>query len=79
MDPTPIHPLRQLRNRLGLTQKQMAEELGLHKVHLSQIETERCGLGRDTALKIVDRYRDAMAEDRITLEDLLRGVRASPK
>lgn len=69
----PNRTLRRLRTELGITQRQMGEECDLAPVYIAQVEGGTHGLGREAALKILDRYRAAMMERRITLEDLLRG------
>jgi transcriptional regulator with XRE-family HTH domain len=65
--------VKRLRTELGFTQAEFGEEVDLAGVYVAQIETGVHGLGRDAALKILDRFRGEMMERRITLEDLLRG------
>lgn len=65
--------LRQLRESIGLSQREFATEAGIHHVYICQIETGVCQLGHRSGLAILDAFRSEMAERRITLEDLLRG------
>ena len=67
--------LRELREKLGVTQQEMAHDTGLSSGFICQVETGAEQLGHKAGLAIVDVYRRDMRRMGITLEDLLRGAR----
>ena len=70
------HPLRELREALGLNQAELAEAIGRTRVFVSMVENRQTRLGVDTVLAVVDRYRPVLNRLGITAEDLLRGSRS---
>jgi len=69
------HPIRELRNALGLKQREFAEQVGLSAAYVSQVENGVLDLGKEAGFKIMDRYRTEALRLGITLEDMLRGSR----
>lgn len=54
--------LKELRTKRGLTQRQLADESGVHYVEIAQIETRKRNvrtLSLDTALRLCDALRVA--------------------
>ena len=70
------HPLRELREALGLNQSELADAIGRSHAFICMIESGQARLGRETVLAVMDRYRPVLNRLGITAEDLLRGSRS---
>ncbi|MEQ1705736.1 MAG: helix-turn-helix transcriptional regulator [Rickettsiales bacterium] len=53
----PATILRGLRYRENLTQKQLAEKLGIHQHHLSEMENGKRSIGKEMAKKLAEALR----------------------
>jgi transcriptional regulator with XRE-family HTH domain len=68
-----VHPLKLLRETLGMTQLEFAKTIGVSPGRVSQVEKidgER--LGAASVLKLLELYRVEIARLGLTLEDFLR-------
>jgi DNA-binding XRE family transcriptional regulator len=65
--------LRGVREQLGLTQKQVAEDVGLTEGYICNLESGRYLIGAEAAIKIWDKFRIDFSRLGYTADDLLRG------
>lgn len=73
---TGSHPLQELRQALGMERDAFAEAIGRTRPFIAMVEDyQDTDLGRETVLRIFDRFRDTLNQLGITAEDLLRGSR----
>jgi transcriptional regulator with XRE-family HTH domain len=73
------HPIRELREAVGLTREELAERIGRTRPFITMLEEyEGQELGRETALRLFDEFRTDLNRLGITAEDLLRGYRGAP-
>jgi len=63
--------LRRLRNQLGMTQQELADELRCHQTTIAKVERRASRLGADLALQISTRWPAEMHLARVTLAELL--------
>lgn len=56
----------------GVSQRRFAKEAGVSPKHMNRIEGGNARCGASTALKIADRYPEAMQRAGVTVEDLVR-------
>jgi len=70
-----LHPLRELREAVGLSRDQMADRVGRTRPFIAMVEEGDTNLGRETVLSIFDEFRAELNRLGITAEDLLRGQR----
>ncbi len=66
------HPLKRLRQTLGITQAALAAKLGVDPAAVTMYETGRNAMSRRIMVRLIDLYRDQLATLGITPEDLLR-------
>ena len=69
----PNEPLIQLRQYLGLSQRDFAKPLGMSGSRIAHLELGDDPIGRITVLRIIDTYRKAMRRAKVTPEELMRG------
>lgn len=72
-----MHPVRLLRNRLGLTQRELALRLNLAQNTIS--DAEKGAVGRELALSIYDSFRSDFIALGISLEEVLLGKQFTPR
>lgn len=66
------HPLYMLRKTLGMTQAQLAAEVGVTESRISQIEGGAGRLNDERLMALVEKYRVEMARLGLSLGDFLR-------
>ena len=72
-------PLLDARNAAGLTQKQLAEALGIDQGHLSRIERNRCQPKPELATQIVAQFPKALDELMVLYPDRYMGANKKVK
>jgi DNA-binding XRE family transcriptional regulator len=67
--------LREVREKLELSQPDFAQKVGLSEAYISYLENGRYTIGAEAALKIWNRFRAGFEANGYELEDLLRSGR----
>ena len=76
MSRTSVSPLKRARQKLGLTQLQLADSIGVSDSYISRVERTGIGMGKESGTRLWRRYGRRL-RGCVTFQQLLRGNRAA--